>query len=167
MRTVTVTWRPDHGRFEARGSHPVTIPVNAPHGDGPPTGFSAAELLLAGAGSCSIWDIVEIMGKSRRELTGLEVQVVGEQATDPPWPYQRLTLRFTLRGRGITQSVAERAVALSVERYCSVLATVRETASIETEVVVEVDATAHPAPDLGDAVDDDAPPGISASPPAA
>ncbi len=167
MSTVTVTWRPEEGRFEARGSHPVTIPVNAPHGDSPATGFSASELLLAGAGSCSTWDIVEIMHKARQEVTGLEVRVVGQQAADPPWQYQRLALRFTFRGRGITRAIAERAVTLSVEKYCSVLATLRGVASIETEVVVEEDATAYPAPDPEDAVDDDAPPGISASPPAA
>ncbi len=167
MRTVTVTWRPEQGRFEARGTHPVTIPVNAPHGDGAATGFSASELLLAGAGSCSTWDIVEIMRKARQDVTGLEVQVVGQQAADPPWQYERLALRFTFRGRGITRATAERAVMLSVDKFCSVLATLRGAASIETEVVVEEDATAPPAPDLGDAVDDDAPRGIPPSPPAA
>ena len=144
MKTVTVTWRPELDRFDARGSHPVTIPVNAPHADGPPTGFSATELLLAGAGACSTWDIVEIMRKSRQDLTGLAVDVIGEQAADPPWHYERIALRFTFRGNGIARAAAERAVSLSVDKYCSVVATVRGVANIETEVVVIEDGPMHP-----------------------
>ena len=163
MRTVTVTWQPEQDRFEARGTHPVTIPINAPHGDGPSTGFSATELLLAGAGSCSTWDVVEIMRKARQDLTGLEVQVVGEQAAEEPWEYRRLWLRFTFHGRGISQERAERAVALSVEKYCSVLATLRGVATIETEVVVvevgaDADADAGEPPSYPPTADDDLPP---------
>jgi putative redox protein len=167
MRTVTVSWKPDQDRFEARGTHPVTIPINAPHGDGPATGFSATELLLAGAGSCSTWDVVEIMRKGREDLTGLEVEVVGEQAISEPWHYDRLRLRYTFRGHGISRERAERAVALSVEKYCSVVATIRGVAKIETEVVV-IDEPADDAATTGEpgsttgrpSADDDLPPGL-------
>jgi putative redox protein len=137
VRTVTVVWHPDQDRFEARGTHPISIPINAPHGGGPATGFSATELLLAGAGSCSTWDVVEIMRKARQQLSALEVEVVGDQATTEPWQYERLRLRYTFRGRNLDRRGAERAVALSVEKYCSVLATLRGVATVETEVVVE------------------------------
>lgn len=165
MRTVTVVWQPELDRFEAHGTHPVTIPINAPHGDGPAAGFSATELLLAGAGSCSTWDVVEIMRKARQDLTGLDVVVVGEQAADEPWQYERLRLRYTFRGRGISLERAERAVALSVEKYCSVLATLRGVATIETEVVVvdevgevgEVAIATEP-PSYRPSPDDDMPP---------
>lgn len=134
---VTVTWRPEADRFDATGSHPFTIPINAPHSDARTSGFSAAELLLAGAGSCSTWDVVEILRKQRQELTGLSVEVVGQQATEAPWPYEHLLLRFTVRGRNISDKRARRAVELSVDRYCSAINTLRGVARIETEVVVE------------------------------
>lgn len=159
MRTVNVSWRPVEDRFEARGTHPFSIPINAPHAGGPANGFSATELLLAGAGSCSTWDVVEIMRKSRQDLTGLEVEVVGEQAASEPWPYEWIHLRFTFHGRGISQRRAEKAVALSVEKYCSVLATLRGVARIETEVVV-IDEGGQPAPapaPYEPSPDDDAP----------
>jgi hypothetical protein len=58
MKTVTIEWRPAQMRFDARGGHPgQAIAINAPH-DGVPTGFSASELLLAGAGGCSAWDVI-------------------------------------------------------------------------------------------------------------
>jgi putative redox protein len=164
VRTVVVSWQPEQDRFEARGTHPVTIPINAPHGDGPATGFSATELLLAGAGSCSTWDVVEIMRKARQDLRGLDVEVVGEQAVTEPWQYDRLRLRYTFRGHGISRERAERAVALSVEKYCSVLATLRGVAKIETEVVVIDEPAGEPTTTAstaeGPAIDDDLPPGL-------
>ena len=110
---------------------------------------------MAGAGSCSTWDVVEIMRKARQDLTGLTVEVVGEQAPDPPSNYERLTLRYTFRGRGISRETAERAVTLSVEKYCAVVATVRGVAAIETEVMVEEDPTTPSLPEVGPSVDDD------------
>lgn len=135
MRTVDVTWHPDEERFAAIGTHAgQNISVNAPH-TGParrPTGFSASELLLAGAGACAAWDVVEVLRKGRQPLTGLEVRVTGEQATDPPYAYHSITVHFVVRGDGLSERTVERAVRLSCERYCSVLATVRGVANVKS-----------------------------------
>ncbi len=140
MKTVTIAWQPDAARFEARGGHEgQTLAINAPHESGPVTGFSATELLLAGAGACSAWDVVEILRKQQQHISAVEVEVRGEQDEQPPWPYRRLQLRFTVRGTGLRLAAVQRAVELSVERYCSVLATVRGVAAIETEVEVTDD----------------------------
>ena len=139
MKVVTVTWQPEQERFEAEGTlrgHTVTL--NGPH-HGRPTGFSPSELLLASAGSCSAWDVVEILRKKRQDVAAVEVEVAGEQATEPPWPFRRITLTYRVRGRGLQEAAVQRAVQLSVERYCSVLATVRGVARISTEVQI-VDA---------------------------
>ena len=140
MRRVTVDWESDGDRFTARGTHAAhAIPIDAPH-EGSPTGFSATELLLAGAGSCSAWDLVEILRKQRQDVSAVRVEVTGEQATDPPWPYERITLRYTVSGRALDPASVERAVALSVEGYCSVLATVRGVAKVATELELVQDA---------------------------
>ena len=148
MRTVNVVWHRQAELFTASGTHPgQTIDVNAPHEpdvDHPPTGFSASELILAGVGSCAAWDIVEILRKGRQEVTGVEVRVEGTQDTDQPWPYRSIVLHFTIRGRGVTESSVERAVALSTDRYCSAIATVRGVAQISTsyEILAVDDAAA-------------------------
>ncbi len=147
MKLVTVSWQPDLDRFEARGSHPGHhVAVNAPHASGPPTGFSAAELLLASAGSCSAWDVLEILRKKRQQVSGVDVEVAGEQAADPPWPFVRVRLHYRIRGRDVSERAAERAVRLSVERYCSVLATIRGVAEVSTEVELEEDGSRNRPP---------------------
>lgn len=146
MRTVRVEWIPAEGRFTALGSHAdQVLSINAPQeGRRAPTGFSASELLLAGIGSCSAWDVVEILRKGRHHATAVEVRVTGEQSADPPWAYGRIELRYLVRGRGIPHAFLERAVRLSVERYCSVIATVRGVAEVVHSVQL-VEEAADPA----------------------
>lgn len=146
MRTVTVTWEPDEDRFVAEGSNPRReITINAPGAAGstePPRGFSASELLLAGVGSCSAWDVVEILRKARQAVSAIDVTVEGEQAPDPPWPYTRITLRYVVQGRALRRATVERAIRLSCTRYCSAIATVRGVA----DVVHSVETVSDPDP---------------------
>ena len=138
MRTVTVSWEQDEGRFVALGTHRGReIHINAPADPGsgrPPTGFSATELLLAGAGACAAWDVVEILRKRRAHVSALEVIVESEQQPEPPWTYQRISLHFRVACREMRIPVLARIVRLSVVRYCSVITTVAGVAAIEASV---------------------------------
>jgi putative redox protein len=140
MRTVQVSWDASAGRFVARGSHAAhQIVINAPRAPSESrgsTGFSATELLLAGAGACSAWDVVEMLRKRRHEVASLEVAVEGQQAADPPWAYERVTLHFRILGRGLRPRVLERVVRLSCLNYCSVLATVGGVAEVAATIEI-------------------------------
>lgn len=130
MKTVLVTWQPEADRFEAQGGlQGHLVQINAPH-EGRPAGFSASELLLAAAGACSAWDVVEILRKQRQDLTSLEVSVEGEQADRPPFEFARVALVFRASGHDLDPEKVSRAVAMSEERYCSVIATIRGVAQI-------------------------------------
>ena len=127
-----VSWAPDEHRFVAVGSNEGrAIVLNAPHPEGTPaTGFSPAELVLAGAGACSAWDVVQILRKGRQEVGGLEVRVVGTQQAERPWPFRDVRLHYVVSGRDLKPGLVRRAVRLSHERYCSVIATIRGAAKI-------------------------------------
>ena len=131
-RSVIVSWAPDEHRFVAVGSNEGrAIVLNAPHPEGTPaTGFSPAELVLAGAGACSAWDVVQILWKGRQEVGGLEVRVVGTQQAERPWPFRDVRLHYVVTGRDLNPGLVRRAVRLSHERYCSVIATIRGAAKI-------------------------------------
>jgi putative redox protein len=131
-RSVLVTWAPGEHRFDAVGSHPGRgIVLNAPHPEGTPaTGFSPAELVLAGVGACSAWDVVQVLGKARQDLTDLEVQTVGRQQAERPFPFRDVRLHYVVTGRGLKPALVHRAVRLSHERYCSAIATIRGVAEI-------------------------------------
>jgi putative redox protein len=146
VRTVSITWDQEAGRFTALGTHPnQPIAINAPRLDSEtrgPTGFSATELLLAAAGSCAAWDVVEILRKRRASVHSMEVSVEGDQAADPPWPYTRVALHFRIQCERLTFPVIARVIRLSIVRYCSVINTMAAAANIEATIeVVAMDGT--------------------------
>lgn len=146
MRIVDVHWDLDTERFTASGKAPeFVIGINAPRldPDDPPSGFSPTELLLAGAGACAAWDVIGIMRKRRRPLASLEVRVEGHQDEKPPHAYNRVCLHFTVSGEQLDQAELQRVLKLSLDRYCSVLATIRPGAQIE-ETIEIVQVPAHP-----------------------
>ncbi len=145
MKQVQIEWEPEGERFLARGADDKQVVVNAPHVDeaAARTGISPAELLLVAAGTCSAWDVVEILRKQRQAVEAIEVTVQGEQDHEPPWTFRRIALVFTIRGRGIRPDLAERAVRLSEERYCSVTSTIRQGATVTSSVVLEASAAAE------------------------
>jgi putative redox protein len=87
--------------------------------------------MLAGAASCSAWDVVEMLRKRRVALRELDVEIEGFQADEPPWHYERVVLHFRVACERLTVGVLERVIRLSVVRYCSVIATLRGVARIE------------------------------------
>jgi putative redox protein len=140
MRTVNVSWDKAAERFVASGTHRGReIVINAPGEPGvarAPTGFSATELLLAGAGSCAAWDVVEILRKRRAHVVSLDVTVEGDQEPEPPWTYTRVALHFRVVCEDMKLPVIARVIRLSVVRYCSVITTIAAAAAIETTVEV-------------------------------
>lgn len=88
-------------------------------------------LLLALAG-CMAVDVQVILERSRVPLTGLEVEVHGERASEHPKRYTRIHLAFRVEGpQENHQPKVERAIALSREKFCSVLHSLRPDMEID------------------------------------
>ncbi len=139
MKQVEIEWEPAAERFVARGADDKHVVVNAPHADEatPRTGISPAELLLVAAGTCSAWDVVEILRKQRQDVEGVSIHVAGAQEPEAPWTFREVVLEFRVTGRGLDHDKVERAVRLSEERYCSVTSTIRHGALVRSVVHVE------------------------------
>ncbi len=92
-------------------------------------GCSPMELLLMALGACTAVDVVLILQKKREKLEALEVLCSGEKATEPPKVWTKLELVYRLRGE-LTDAAVKRAIELSEEKYCSVAAMLRKTATL-------------------------------------
>jgi putative redox protein len=86
------------------------------------TATSPVELLLLAAATCSASDVVLILRKQRVTLRALEIGVQGTRRTEEPRRYTALHFLFTLAGDGVDEAKARRAIDLSLEKYCSVVA---------------------------------------------
>jgi putative redox protein len=84
------------------------------------TGLKPSELLLLALGGCTAVDVVAIMRKKRQAMTGLEINVSGEQDENPPWTFRHIYLEYVVRGKGLSEKGLAQAIELSEEKYCSV-----------------------------------------------
>jgi putative redox protein len=77
--------------------------------------------LLLAAASCSGSDVVLILKKMRIELQDLRIAVAGQRREQEPRRYTAIHFDYHMAGTGLNQNKADRAVSLSVEKYCSVI----------------------------------------------
>jgi putative redox protein len=78
--------------------------------------------LLLAAGSCTGSDIVLIMEKMRIAIRELRIEVSGTRREEYPRRYTAIRFEFHLAGEGLDETRARRAIELSLEKYCSVVA---------------------------------------------
>ena len=95
-------------------------------------GVKPSDLLLLSAASCSTYDVVTILEKQREPLRGLSVTCTGEQVKETPYNYVSVHLHYSVTGDVDPQKL-ERAIQLSEEKYCSVLATLKPTVKISSD----------------------------------
>jgi len=114
--------------FEATAGSGGTLVVDgAPEIGGEGRGMRPMELLLSAVASCSAMDVVHILRKQRQPLEHLRVEIEGTRADVVPARFTAMKLVFVARG-AVDQHKLERAVALSVEKYCSARATLGDVA---------------------------------------
>ena len=99
-------------------------------------GVSPMETVLMALAGCSGIDMVSIMKKQRQEITKFSAEVEGERiAMDEAKPFKSIMVKFFLEGK-IDANKAERAAALSFEKYCSVSKTMEPNVTVNYEVFV-------------------------------
>ncbi len=101
------------------------------------SGASPKGLLLSGLGGCTGIDVVAILEKMRVPLEGFEVQASADLTEEHPKVFKSIQLRYVFRGRNLPMDKLEKAVILSMDRYCGVSAMLAKAAPISWEIVVE------------------------------
>ena len=116
IRRVNVSWQGGM-RFAGGAPDGPTIPIDADNDIAP----GPMQTLLIAAATCTGADVVSIIKKMQIELTSFEIAVEGERAPEHPRRYIRINFVFKLSGPGLDEAKARRAIDLSIEKYCSVV----------------------------------------------
>ena len=103
---------------------------------GDKSGPTPMETVLSALTACSGMDVAGILMKMRAPLEGLEITAEAERATEHPKVFTRIHLHYDAWGAGLQEEQVRRAVSLSLDKYCSVAAMLRQTAPIAHEIVV-------------------------------
>lgn len=104
----------------------------APEVGGKDKGARPMELLLVALGSCTAMDVISILRKKRQEVTDYEVIVVGDQTDDHPKVYTSIRVEHVVKGKDVSPEAVRRAVELSEDKYCPIIALLRPGTIIES-----------------------------------
>ncbi len=124
MAHVEVTRVSDEFGFEGTddSGHRVRMD-SSPESGGHDFGIRPMQMLLMGLGSCSGIDIVSILKKQKQTVEGFRISIDGERESGKhPSLWKQIHIIFELKGN-IDPEKANRACALTIDKYCSVAAT--------------------------------------------
>lgn len=129
---VSMRWLRDL-QFAGSGTARPEVLVD---GDGK-AATSPVELLLLSAATCTASDIVIILQKQRVTLESLDIAVRGTRRETEPRRYTAIAFHVAVRGAGADDVKVRRAVDLSLEKYCSVVASLAPDIAISYDVAID------------------------------
>ena len=126
-----VKWSGDGMSFIGEtGSGHIVAMDGAPDAGGRNLAPRPMEMLLAGTGGCTAFDVVMILKKGRHAITGCEVTLEAERAETEPKVFTRIHFHFIVRGKKLSLETVARAIELSKDKYCSASIMLGKTAAI-------------------------------------
>ena len=116
---ATVKWV-DNAMFlgESGSGHAIVMDGPEDHG-GRNMGIRPMEMLLLGLGGCTSFDVMSILSKQRLDVHDCVAEIEAERADAVPSVFTKIHVHFIVSGRNLKESLVERAVKLSAEKYCS------------------------------------------------
>lgn len=123
-------------RGEDDSGHVIVMDTSEEFG-GENSGVKPIDMLLIALGGCSGMDIVEILRKKKQEITGYEIAISGERRDEHPRVFTSIKVEHIFRGKNIDPAAVARAVELSSDKYCSVMAMLNQAVDIEVGYRIE------------------------------
>jgi putative redox protein len=101
-------------------------------------GLSPKAMMLSSLAGCSGLDVISILNKMNEEIDDFKIEVSGELTEEHPKYYQSVQVDYHFYGSDLNKKKCERAVNLSVEKYCGVMEMFRQFAEIKTEIFFHI-----------------------------
>ncbi|MEY2940428.1 MAG: hypothetical protein RJA67_113 [Bacteroidota bacterium] len=125
--------------FEAKGSSPIPVHIDAAEGiGGHNAGARPMELLLMGLGGCTAIDVILILKKQRQVVEDFQIRVSGDrekiEGTEKT-PFRQINIQFELKGQ-IDGLKALKAIQMSMDKYCSATAQLEPSSTITHTLVL-------------------------------
>ncbi len=118
-------------RFEGEGPSGRVTVMDAPPPGQTPAGSAPMELLIQALGGCSGMDVVFILRKMGLEVDRLEITLTAQRRETHPKLYDSVEISYRAKGVGLGMGELEKAVRMSLEKYCSVALSISPPTHIE------------------------------------
>lgn len=133
--TVTTTW---NGKMQFESTNPSgeTFLINAAaeHG-GEGAGLSPKALMLSSLAGCSGLDVASLIEKMKLEVDDFKIETIANLTEEHPKVYDAVMVEYHFYGNNLNEAKLQRAVDLSVEKYCGVMEMFRQFAKIDIKVL--------------------------------
>lgn len=116
------------------GQHQVKMDVTEADG-GQDSAPSPKKLMLASLTGCTAVDIVSILNKMKVRFTEFSIDAAATLTEEHPKIYNRVNLTYKIKLAETDRPKMEKAILLSEEKYCGVMAMFREFSKVETTVI--------------------------------
>ena len=131
--TITTVWK-ENMQFETDNPSGDKFFIDAPEDGTESNGFRPKALMLSSLAGCSGLDIVSLLKKMRAEVDDFKMIVHGELTDEHPRYYHKVALEYHFYGKDLKEDKINKAVDLSVEKYCGVMEMFRRFADVKTTV---------------------------------
>ena len=95
-------------------------------------GLSPKAMMLSSLAGCSALDVISTLEKMKSPIDDFKIEISGELTDEHPRYYHSVVVDYHFYGTDLNKKKCERAVELSVEKYCGVMEMFRQFAKVET-----------------------------------
>ncbi|MFP4844481.1 OsmC family protein [Winogradskyella sp. PE311] len=101
-------------------------------------GLSPKAMMLSSLAGCSALDVISTLDKMKEDIDDFKIDVSGELTDEHPRYYHSVVVDYHFYGTDLNKKKCERAVELSVDKYCGVMEMFRKFAKIETNIIYHI-----------------------------
>ncbi|HLT50827.1 MAG TPA: OsmC family protein, partial [Arenibacter sp.] len=102
-------------------------------GDG--RGYRPKALMLSSLAGCSGLDVAALIKKMRLEVEEFTIETIANMTGEHPKYYDKVTIEYHFKGANLDERKLQRAVDLSIEKYCGVMEMFRQFAELEIKTI--------------------------------
>ncbi len=132
---ITTKWMANMA-FESNNpsGHQMRIDAGAEHG-GEGSGYRPKALMLSSLAGCSGLDVASLIKKMKLEVDDFHIETIGELTDEHPKYYNKVKVEYHFYGANLNEEKLQRAVDLSIEKYCGVMEMFRRFAELDIETL--------------------------------
>ncbi len=114
--------------------HMVKIDIAKEDG-GEGSGYRPKSLMLSALAGCSGLDVASLIKKMKLEVEAFSIETIANLTDEHPKFYDRVVVEYHFHGKNLNEEKLQKAVDLSVEKYCGVMEMFRQFAQLEINVI--------------------------------
>jgi putative redox protein len=132
---ITTKWLGNMA-FESTNPSGLTLKIDAgPDDGGEGNGFRPKALMLSAMAGCSGLDVAGLIKKMKLEVENFHIETIAQLTDEHPKYYDKVLVEFHFYGGNLKEDKLQRAVDLSVEKYCGVMEMFRHFAKLEIKTI--------------------------------